>query len=126
MDRRTFIGTAAAGGAGLAIASACAPTDSGPAPGPDSASASQSAEVPPFEFDEATVDDLQRMMESGEHTARSIAQAYIERIEAMDRQGPELRSMIEINPTRSISPTSWTPSAGPAVRAGRCTAFRSR
>ena len=38
------------------------------------------------------------MMESGEHTARSIAETYIERIEAMDRQGPELRSMIEINP----------------------------
>ncbi len=93
MDRRTFIGTTAAGGAGLAMTSACS------APASDSPGGAQAAgEIPPFEFDEVTVDDLQRMMESGEHTARSITQAYIERIEAMDRQGPELRSMIEINP----------------------------
>ena len=93
MDRRTFIGTTAAGGAGLAMTSACS------APASDSPGGTQApGEIPPFEFDEATVDDLQRMMESGEHTARSITQAYIERIEAMDRQGPELRSMIEVNP----------------------------
>ena len=93
MDRRTFIGTTAAGGAGLAMTSACAPSAS------DSpADAQVPDEIPPFEFDEVTVDDLQGMMESGEHTARSITQAYIDRIEAMDRQGPELRSMIEINP----------------------------
>ncbi len=93
MDRRTFIGTTAAGGAGLALTSACSP------PASDSTGGAQAPdEMPPFEFEEATVDDLQRMMESGEHTARSITQAYIERIQAMDRQGPELRSMIEINP----------------------------
>ena len=93
MDRRTFISTTAAGGAGLAMTSACSP------PASDSPGGAQAAgEIPPFEFDEVTVDDLQRMMESGEHTARSITQAYIERIEAMDRQGPELRSMIEGNP----------------------------
>ena len=95
MDRRTFIGTTAAGGAGLAMTSACSPSASD---SPSDSDAQASGEIPPFEFDDATVDDLQRMMESGEHTARSIAQAYIERIEAMDRQGPELRSMIEINP----------------------------
>ena len=93
MDRRTFIGTTAAGGAGLALTSACSP------PASDSTGGAQAPdEMPPFEFEEVTVDDLQRMMESGEHTARSITQAYIERIQAMDRQGPELRSMIEINP----------------------------
>ena len=93
MDRRTFIGTTAAGGAGLAMTSACS------APASDLPGGAQAQdEIPPFEFDEVTVDDLQRMMESGEHTARSITQAYIERNEAMDRQGPELRSMIEINP----------------------------
>ena len=95
MDRRTFIGTTAAGGAGLAMTSACAPSASD---SPVDSSGQAAGEIPPFEFDEVTVDDLQRMMESGEHTARSITQAYIERIEAMDRQGPELRSMIEINP----------------------------
>ena len=93
MDRRAFIGTTAAGSAALAMTSAaCSP------PSSDSPAEGAQDQIPPFEFDEVTVDGLQRTMESGEHTARSIAQAYIERIEAMDRQGPELRAMIEINP----------------------------
>ena len=93
MDRRAFLRTTAAGGAGLTANFACSPSAS---ESPSAAGAQ--GEIPPFEFDEITVDDLQRMMESGERTARSITQAYIERIEALDRQGPELRSMIEINP----------------------------
>ena len=93
MNRRAFLQTTAAGAAGLTASAACAP------PG-DEASSAESAEtgIPAFEFDEVTVPDLQQMMESGEHTARSIAEAYIARIEALDRQGPELRSMIEVNP----------------------------
>ncbi|MXZ61761.1 MAG: amidase [Acidobacteria bacterium] len=93
MDRRAFLKTTAAGGAGLTASLACAP------PGAESPSdAGAQGEIPPFEFDEVTADDLQRMMESGEHTARSITEAYLGRLDAMDRQGPELRSMIEINP----------------------------
>ena len=93
MDRRAFLKTTAAGGAGLTANLACAP------PGAETPSdAGAQGEIPPFEFDEITADDLQRMMESGEHTARSITEAYLGRLEAMDRQGPELRSMIEINP----------------------------
>ena len=93
MDRRAFLQTTAAGAAGLTASAACAP------PGAESPSdtGAQGA-IPPFEFDEITADDLQRMMESGEHTARSITEAYLGRLDAMDRQGPELRSMIEINP----------------------------
>ncbi|MDE2711756.1 MAG: twin-arginine translocation signal domain-containing protein, partial [Acidobacteriota bacterium] len=93
MNRRAFLKTTAAGGAGLTANLACAP----PASEPPSDAGAQ-GEIPPFEFDEITADDLQRMMESGEHTARSITEAYLGRLEAMDRQGPELRSMIEINP----------------------------
>ena len=37
-------------------------------------------------------------MESGERTARSITQLYLDRIAALDGQGPELRSVIETNP----------------------------
>ncbi len=92
MDRRAFLKTTAAGGAGLTANLACAPSAS------DAPSASTTQEIPPFEFDEITAADLQRLMESGEHTARSITEAYLGRIEALDRQGPELRSMIEINP----------------------------
>ena len=92
MNRRAFLQTTAAGAAGLTAGAACAP------PGDEASSDDGAQSVPAFEFDEVTVPDLQRMMESGEHTARSIAEAYIARIEALDRQGPELRSMIEVNP----------------------------
>ena len=92
INRRRFIGTTVLGGAGLAVG----PT--GCAPGTDSPETANRQEIMPFELDEVTVDELQRSMESGERTARSIAELYIGRIEAMDREGPELRSMIEINP----------------------------
>ena len=37
-------------------------------------------------------------MEAGRDTARSLAEKYLARIDAIDRQGPGLRSIIEINP----------------------------
>src|SRR5205823_5766352 len=37
-------------------------------------------------------------MQSGKFTARSLAEKYLARIEAIDRQGPALRSVIEVNP----------------------------
>ena len=51
-----------------------------------------------FELDELTVDDLQRRMASGQDTSRSLTEKYLERIAAVDRQGPALRSVIETNP----------------------------
>jgi amidase len=54
--------------------------------------------VPSFDLDETTVADLQRKLESGELTARRVTEAYLGRIAALDRQGPELRSVIETNP----------------------------
>ncbi len=52
----------------------------------------------PFELHEATVAELQEGMESGRLTARSIAELYLSRIDALDREGPELRAIIETNP----------------------------
>jgi amidase len=51
-----------------------------------------------FELDEATVADLQKRMGSGQDSARSLVEKYAARIEAVDRQGPLLRSVLEINP----------------------------
>ncbi len=51
-----------------------------------------------FPLEEATVADLRARMGSGELTARAITEAYLERIEALDRSGPEVRSVIEVNP----------------------------
>ena len=51
-----------------------------------------------FELDEATVSSLQAAMESGQMSARSITQLYIDRISRLDRSGPLLHSIIEVNP----------------------------
>ena len=51
-----------------------------------------------FELEEASIMDLQTGMQSGQHTARSIAELYINRIEGIDEQGPAINAVLEINP----------------------------
>jgi amidase len=51
-----------------------------------------------FEFEEMTVAQLQEGMQSGRFTSKELVQAYLERIEALDRNGPALSAVIEINP----------------------------
>jgi amidase len=51
-----------------------------------------------FDLEEVSVAELQRRMESGRETARSLVDKYSARIEAIDRKGPALRSVIELNP----------------------------
>ena len=53
---------------------------------------------PRFDLEEATVADLQQRMTSGRETARSLVEKYLQRIDAIDRQGPALHSIIETNP----------------------------
>jgi len=60
--------------------------------------ASMAVEVEPFEFDEITIAGLQEGMKSGKYSARSIAEKYLERIEAIDKHGPAINSVIETNP----------------------------
>jgi amidase len=47
---------------------------------------------------EWTISELQEKMESGELTARRIAELYLGRIEAVDKSGPYINSVIELNP----------------------------
>ncbi len=51
-----------------------------------------------FELDEITVSELQESMVSGRFTAQSITEKYLERIEAIDKHGPAINSVIEVNP----------------------------
>jgi amidase len=51
-----------------------------------------------FTLDELTIGELQEKMKNSELTARSIAEAYLSRIEAIDKAGPRLNSIIELNP----------------------------
>jgi amidase len=54
--------------------------------------------IKPSELDELTLADLQDGMKSGKFTARSLAEKYLARIEAVDKRGPAVNSVIEINP----------------------------
>jgi amidase len=49
-------------------------------------------------LEEATIAELQAAMTAGQLTSLEITRMYLERIEAIDRSGPGLNSMIEINP----------------------------
>ncbi len=60
--------------------------------------ARQAPAVPPFELDELSVAQLQDAMAAGRYTSRRLVELYTDRIRAIDRQGPALASVIELNP----------------------------
>ena len=88
---------AAAGalGAAAVAGAACAPSGRDADRRADDAPA---APVDGFELEEVTIVELSRQMADGERTSREITELYVGRIEALDGQGPTLRSVIETNP----------------------------
>ena len=53
---------------------------------------------PAINLEEASVGDLQARMQAGEFSSQDLTQAYLDRIEALDRNGPKLNSIIVTNP----------------------------
>ena len=51
-----------------------------------------------FALSELTIDELQRKMESKELSSRSITEMYLKRIDEIDKKGPSLNTIIELNP----------------------------
>lgn len=51
-----------------------------------------------FELNEVTVAQLRAQFKSGRATSANITKLYLDRISAVDHSGPQLRSVIEINP----------------------------
>ena len=92
LDRRSLFRFGAAAGTLAAAGPALALQVSAASP------AAAAANVEAFELDELTIADLQKRMVSGEDTARSLVEKDIARIEALDKRGPQLRSVLEINP----------------------------
>ncbi len=91
MNRRTFVRKTAIGGAGLASVSVAITETS-------MASSSSNLTPPAFELDELTIADLQSGMDSGKYTAYSLARKYLDRIDDVDKHGPAINSVIELNP----------------------------
>ncbi len=93
MNRREFLQLAALSGvqvltAGPAMAELARPAR--PAPG--------RFYPKPFELEESSIAVLQAAMQSGKETAVSLAKKYLRRIEELNRYGPMLRAVLEVNP----------------------------
>ncbi|HSE11858.1 MAG TPA: amidase [Rudaea sp.] len=55
-------------------------------------------EAASFPFDEATIAELGRRMQNQELTSHALVQAYLDRIAAIDKAGPAINAIIELNP----------------------------
>jgi amidase len=86
MKRRHFLQTTAAG---LVITLAK----------PTSALNVDATKAPPaFELDELSISDLQQALQSGKYTSKQLVEKYTDRIGDIDKKGPSLHSVIELNP----------------------------
>jgi amidase len=93
-NRRSFLKTTLIGGAAVSLtpvypALAAAREIAPPTAVPD---------IKPFELDEVTISTLQDGMKSGKFTARSVVEKYSARIDEIDKRGPAINAIIELNP----------------------------
>jgi amidase len=87
ISRRHFLSSSTLGGAAALTLG-----------GGNPALAAPSAGVKPFELHETTVAELQAGMKRGKFTAVSLVERYLARIHEVDKAGPSVNSVIEINP----------------------------
>src|SRR5688572_19026339 len=92
MNRRSFVRRSIAGAAGAAAATLSVRARS------ESREVTPNASPAAFELEELTIADLQAGMSSGKYTARSLAEKYLDRINDIDKRGPAINSVIELNP----------------------------
>ena len=52
----------------------------------------------PFQVVETTIDDIHAAFRAGRLTAHQLVQAYLDRIAAYDKAGPNINSVISLNP----------------------------
>lgn len=98
MNRRNFLKNGSLAGVGITALVTASCND---VPSKSEAPAISNADTAfddNFELNEATISQLQQKMKDGTHTSRSITQLYLDRIEAIDKNGPAINSVIEINP----------------------------
>jgi amidase len=86
----------------LAASLALCACQRGPAAGDAPVAPSQAADRGPaedrFAYAEADIADLQQHMAHGELDSTTLVRAYLQRIARIDRAGPSLNSIIELNP----------------------------
>lgn len=78
----------------------------------------------PFPYAETDVADLQAQMTAGELDSATLVQAYLQRIASLDRAGPRLRAVIELNPDALKDAAERDRERREDACAARCTASR--
>lgn len=91
--RRSFLKTTAIG-----AAAALSPFYPALGAAREVAPSATSQNVKSFELDEVTISSLQDGMTSGKLTAHSLVEKYSSRINEIDKNGPAINSVIEMNP----------------------------
>ncbi|HEY3388093.1 MAG TPA: amidase, partial [Prolixibacteraceae bacterium] len=51
-----------------------------------------------FRFEEQTIGQIQQGYKDGSFTIKEVVQSYLDRIDSIDKHGPKLNSMIQLNP----------------------------
>jgi amidase len=96
MQRRSFLKNTAAAGATITAVSLAGCNLVMPGKGNAKNEATDGDEN--FAYAEATINDLQAQMQSGKLSSEALTQAYLDRIAAIDKAGPKLNAVIELNP----------------------------
>ncbi|PYX31999.1 MAG: amidase [Acidobacteria bacterium] len=97
-SRRSFLRNTAIGGVAATLAPLYPALGAARDLSSTTSSASPVPEVKAFELDEITISELQDGMNSGKFTARSLVEKYKTRIDEIDKHGPAINSVIELNP----------------------------
>ena len=84
MNRRNFIQLGAIAASGVLIE--------------ENSMAAEAKKTRSFDVVEATIADLQQAMTSGAFSAKKLTELYLARIKAVDKSGPSLNAVIELNP----------------------------
>lgn len=95
MHRRNFLKTGTL--AGLSLTAVAAASCNLASSGKKTEGSPETENGDDFVLNEVTIDELQKKMKSKEYTSRSITELYLKRIEDIDKSGPKLNSVIEIN-----------------------------
>ncbi len=100
MDRRNFLKNSSVAGFAATTIAVAATGCSSPAPTDKNNTQGTAAtgEYNDFPLLEATVDQLQQKMKSGEYTSHTITELYLKRIAAINKNGPAINAVIELNP----------------------------
>lgn len=86
-DRRDFLKTSLLGAAAVAASTNLSLE-----------AEAQAHTVPAFHLEEVTLAELRAGLDSGKYTSKQLVELYSERIAAIDKRGPHINAVIEMNP----------------------------